>query len=152
MNGNAGLKQLETLSKLKKILKDNNITILSYSSDGNTGHRSYTEMTTKRWDGEMKPILTFSEDRHINDPLHIIKRGRYILLSHNLALLKKKEEEIKLEKMKQILNMQSIYFDNHIYTKMHDFLPIKLFSIENFDNLFMPNYLKKVHIFCHSRF
>lgn len=135
MNGNAGLKQLETLSKLKKILKDNNITILSYSSDGDLGYRSYTEMTTKRWDGEMKPILNFSEDLHINDPLHIIKRGRFRLLSHYPYFIKKGRRGNKIRENETNIKYAKHLFYNHIYTKMHDFLPIKLFSIENFDNL-----------------
>lgn len=142
-NGNAGLQQLETLSKLRKILQNANIAISSTASDGDTGYRKYTEKTINMWNCDRKPVIDFSDSLHLNDPLHLIKRGRYRLLSHKLVLLKRKEEELKIDYMKQILNLPSIVFDNHVYTKMHDVLPIKLFSIKNFDNLLYSELYKE---------
>ena len=87
-----------------------------------------TEQNDNGWfpDDELKNyyIIPLFYWLYTNDPLHIIKRVRYYLLSPNLFQLVKNEDSISKQLIKEFTNLPRIVFDNSPLTKMHDFLPI----------------------------
>ena len=120
---------------LKKKIEKKNFKVVGYSSDGDSGYWDYRNSNIKKWNQMKRPILDDSTVLFSNDPLHILKRGRYRLLSHNLVQLFKYEDQISIQLIKELTNLPDAIFDNSQMTKMHDFLPIRLFTIETLDIL-----------------
>ncbi len=136
-SGKATQKQVETLYTISKKLKQMNFSVYSFASNGDTMYHKLITDNVKRWNCiKERPILNFGKHLYISDPLHIIKRGRYKLLTHNVRLLQKDSEHIQLNStVKEILNLPTEILDRSRIAKMHDDLPIRLFSLENLDLL-----------------
>jgi hypothetical protein len=67
----------------------------------------------------------------VTDPLHMLKRIRYRFLSGDLRVGADERIEIfTITKIKAAVKLPGIIFDNPRITKMHDFLPLQLFSRE----------------------
>lgn len=62
------------------------------------------------------------------DVLHLIKRGIYALLN---MIYSKKDYKNKIEQLKKLFNIPQKVLNNTSYTKMHDILAVKLFSLDN---------------------
>lgn len=71
-----------------------------------------------------RPILDKSTVLYSNDPLHLMKRGRYRLLSHEIVPLFKYDYILNISLIKELTNLPEIIFDDSSVTKMHDFLPL----------------------------
>ena len=136
-SGKATQKQVETLYTISKKLKQMNFSVFSFASDGDPMYHKLITDNVKRWNCiKERPILNFGKHLYISDPLHIIKRGRYKLLTHNVRLLQKDSELIQLNStIKEILNLPTEILDRSRIAKMHDDLPIRLFSLKNLDLL-----------------
>jgi hypothetical protein len=74
---------------------------------------------------------------YLNDVLHILKRGRYRLLNHNfLSDINSDNQFFNKSTIQKKLSLPSVVWDNSYYTKMHDSLPLQLFSLQNSISLF----------------
>ena len=128
----ASTKQANMLETLACLLKENNFSTLIFAADGDNGYYKYVQQTIDKWDRFSRPILNFNDILFSNDVLHLIKRGRYILLSHSIVLMNRNDETIKNDVIMNVLDLPISVFDNSKITKMHDSLPLKLFTIKNF--------------------
>ena len=134
VDGKANETEKNLLIEISARLRLNNFKVISYSADGDSGYQSLIDnnLHSQMID---RPVLDFSTPLFISDPLHLLKRGRYSLLANKLVPLKKTENPIDQKRLKEILNLPSVVFDNSKITKMHDKLPLQLFTIENFFDL-----------------
>ena len=131
-SGKAGKKQSEMLEILSGELKKYNFVSLFFAADGDTGYQKYVTRTVNKWNTGARPILNFEETLFSNDVLHLIKRGRYRYLSHELVMMNKDSQPINKTAVQEVLNLPSSVFDNSKVTKMQDSLPLKLFNLESF--------------------
>ena len=144
INGKATQKQIETLSYIRNIMKNVHINIKGFAFDGDN---AYFILHTKYFNYYIHSLLNSNNIidtirnhlRIISDPLHILKRVRYRLLSEKPILVSFNTDnsiiDIKLIQ-NQLLKCPSVVFNNSKLTKMHDSLPLKLFSINSLKNLF----------------
>lgn len=87
----------------------------------------------------------------VSDPLHILKRARYRLLASKVHVgLTNSSQVIQIDRLEALLNLPSKVFSNERFTKMHDDLPIALFSFETLVTLWEhePVYLPYFLPFC----
>ena len=77
----------------------------------------------------------------ICDPLHMLKRARYMILKKiPLAISIQENTSIFSHTILELqLKIPSIVFNDSPITKMHDILPLTLFSIENLFTLYDNN-------------
>lgn len=95
-SGKAGQKQIDTLFTISKKLNENNFSVFSFASDGDPTYHTLITKNVNRWNSRKeRPINNFVNNLYISDPLHIIKRGRYKLLTRNVRLLQKDSERIQ---------------------------------------------------------
>lgn len=119
------------------------IEILSFTFDGDNAFIGLNEYFFQTYIDKMMKTNMFPTNRMIcvritPDFLHLIKRFRYHLLSnkvHMNCLNDLHFIDIK-EIQKVLINVPEIVFSNLPLTKMHDSLPINLFSLHNFLILF----------------
>ena len=131
-SGKASTNITKTFKKLAAQLKLKNFLTLAYATDGDSAFNQFANKTINRWGMVGRPIIDFSKPMYSNDPLHILKRGRYRLLSNNLVPIFKNDNIINIAEAKAILNLPEVVFYDAKITKMKDSLPIKLFNLENF--------------------
>lgn len=134
-SGKATNDQSSLLPVLKEKVEKKKYKVIGYSSDGDSGYWSYRDQNIAQWNQLKRPILSQKTVLFSNDPLHLLKRARYRLLSHNLVQLFKYEDPISVELIRELTNLPSVIFDNSQMTKMHDSLPIRLFTIESLEVL-----------------
>ena len=108
--------------------------------------RDYMKKYSKKYEQTVKynmSFLNFSEIRAkyvISDPLHLLKRGRYRLISSNVhSGFFAESPIINLSQIQDILNLPSIVFSPLGITKMHDDLAIDLFSFHSLNILINQN-------------
>lgn len=134
-NGKASNLQVKLLNNISKILNDNNLSVSSFSSDGDNGYRELTSEMLQKWNNSIEPNVEFPPPLYTNDPLHIIKRARYRSLSHILYQINRTSPSINISNLESMLNLPSVVFSNSKITKMQDSYPIKLFDLETFFSL-----------------
>ena len=150
VNGSANDQIIDLLFQIKKISKRLNIRIRSFSFDGDPAyiklHQQFYNSYIKGFIKQLKQNIfnLFDFDRHFNcfrvtiDPLHLFKRLRYRLFEciiHSGFSIK--NPIIDMTKLKSILkHLPSVIFSNDEITKMHDLLPLMLFSVHNFRMLY----------------
>ena len=140
--GKANYIQIDLLEKIATKLKFENFTVISYATDGDSGYKSLVNNTIMKWnDYKKRPIIHLEEIIYTNDPLHILKRARYRLLSHQLVLFKKNKNLLNLTNAKSLLNLPKIVFYDAMITKMKDDYPLKLFDITKFSLLYFTEQL-----------
>ena len=148
VNGKANETIVDKLHKIRDILKNRNIVIRSYAFDGDSAykelHNIYYESYISKAIAEHK--INFDRTRKfrvVSDFLHLIKRLRYRLLSAIIhAGFSVDEGIINVDELKLLFGLPDIVWNDEYYTKMHDKLPLKIFSIENFVRLME---VKKYH-------
>ena len=131
-SGKACKKQVDLLYKLKEILQKEKFLVISFAADGDTGYSKLVSKTNSYWKTNQRPVLDLSNTLFASDPLHLMKRGRYRLLSHELFMMEHTDTLIKTSIIQEILNLPFSVFNNCKITKMQDSLPLKLFTITNF--------------------
>ena len=123
--------------KLKRKLEENNFYVDGFAFDGdstyNALHQSFFDKNKK-----IKDNVDFSNFSDVDgtliicDPLHLLKRGRYRLLSNRIHCgFEAASEIVNITWLIENLNIPSIQWSNERFTKMNDELPIKLFSFDN---------------------
>ena len=127
--------QVKMLSHLASLLKSNNFIVKSFAADGDSSYNSLVNQTLSLIRKDTRPIIDLDAPLFSNDPLHLLKRGRYKALSHDIVQLYRTEEPINFTKYKEVLNLPTVVFDNSKLTKMQDSYPLRLFDIANLDLL-----------------
>ena len=153
-NGKANITIVNLLKKIKTILKNKNITIKSFSFDGDNG---YSLLQNEYFNSYINSIikqntilfLRACKTRVGTDFLHLIKRLRYRLFGvdiHCGFLLS--NNSFNIEKLKTIFDkLPHVIWNDEPYTKMHDSLPLILFSPENFLSLLEKRYFTEAAYF-----
>ena len=123
------------LLTIKKELDSKNFKVISLAFDGDT---IYQRLNRNLYDSYSTIIknepnyLNFShisQLRVLSDPLHLLKRGRYRLISSKVhAGLDNYTNIIDVNYLKKIFEYPSCIFSNSRITKMHDSLATALFS------------------------
>ena len=116
-SGKASSIQADMLKKIAVILKAHNFSTMIFAADGDTGYNRYVHQTTVKWDRHSRPILDFNDILFSNDVLHLIKRGRYRLLSHNITLINKKDKKLISMKYNKNLICLILFLMIHCFTK-----------------------------------
>lgn len=139
VNGKANKKIVDMLKYIKDVLKNRNISIMSFAFDGDS---AYSQMHEEYFNSYINSALTKNSIsltktlnfRVISDFLHLIKRLRYRIFGvfiHSGFELSGKF--FNVETLKNLFkNLPNIIWSNESYTKMHDSLPLLLFSPQNF--------------------
>ena len=142
-HGKADSEIINMLFEIKNILHRYRVEIVSFSFDGDKAfkilhqvfYQSYINTVLKS-----NSILNYKIKcvRISPDFLHLGKRFRYRFLSNKLHInFKKNSPFIDIKQIQMILkNVPDIVFNNSPMTKMHDSLPLCLFSLHNFIQLF----------------
>ena len=131
-NGKASKKQIKTLQILEECLRSNDINVVAYASDGDSGYRPLVNETLSEFNkNNNECIINSSKTMYTNDPLHLLKRARYRFLTHNFTFLNSNERNFNFHPLIDILHIPAIVFDNSKITKMQDSFPLKLFTLEN---------------------
>ena len=148
--GKATQEEVETLETLSQLLNENDVKVLGYAMDGDSTYRKlhmtyYEEYQNRiRNDHRFVNFSGISQRMIVSDPLHLLKRARYRLLASNVHVgLTNGSGVIRVERLRELLNLPSKVFSNEKFTKMHDDLPIALFSFETLVTLWEhePTYL-----------
>ena len=155
--GKATQEHVGLLEEISKRLSEHRIMVIGYSMDGDSTYRKlhdrfYTEYEeTVRSDNRFVNFSKISSCLIVSDPLHILKRARYRLLGSIVhAGLTNSTEAIDADALAAVLNLPSKVFSSQKFTKMHDDLPISLFSFESLVHLAdeKPVYLAYFLPFC----
>ena len=142
VNGKASEDIISILQHLRYILKNRNITVRSFAFDGDSAYRDlhleyYHSYIFSCFSNSLN-LNNTRAFRVVSDFLHLIKRLRYRLLSCRLHPgFSKNNPFINISEIKNILSdLPNVIFRNEGFTKMHDRLPLLLFSSENYIKLF----------------
>ena len=137
-NGKADESIIGILNQIKEKVKNRNITILSYAFDGDSAYsklhddylNSYIKTVTKNNMISFSKTLKF---KVVSDFLHIIKRLRYRLFGVCIYCgFKKSDHFFNIDQLIKIFpKLPSIVWCDESFCKMHDSLPLILFSPEN---------------------
>ena len=144
ISGKASTKQIETLHYIREILKNVHITVKGYAFDGDN---TYHTLHSKYFNYYIHMLINSNHIcetikchlRIISDPLHILKRVRYRLLSGKQIIIGFQTENSVIDLnllQSQLIQCPSIVFNNSKITKMHDSLPLTLFSMTSLKRLF----------------
>ena len=134
-NGKANDFIINCLYRIREILHNYRIEVVSFAFDGDQAYRCLHEDFYKTYISNMINLNQFPNKRMtkvrvISDFMHIIKRLR-------VSKFKIQSPFIDISEIKKILkHIPPIVFDNSRITKMHDILPLSLFSLQNFIILF----------------
>lgn len=131
-------REIDLLISIKNILQRDNFNVISLAFDGDTIYQKLHQELNQSYSNIIKNDFTFLNfsklglNLVISYPLHLLKRGRYRLLSsrvhsgitHNTKIL-------NIKKLRNILEYPSIVFSDSVITKMHDSLATQLFSFNS---------------------
>lgn len=153
--GKATGTQIDRLAQIANILEEKGFPVEGIAFDGDTTysnlHREFFESYYQRV--RMDPdFCNFSEIHRrsvISDPLHLLKRARYRLLSSSVhsSFENLSESLISLDRLREELNLPSVVFSQEKYTKMHDSLATQLFSLRNLNILIKKKNLNALAYF-----
>ena len=142
--GKATAHEIDRLSELAGILEEAGFIVEGFAFDGDTTysklHRilfdSYYDTVVQ--DVDFENFSIFSQRSIVSDPLHLIKRARYRLLSANVhgGFANTSESIISVERLREQFDVPSVVFSSEKYTKMQDSLAVQMFSLENLAKLF----------------
>lgn len=139
-NGKAGPDELSLWLALRRRLQKCHFRVVALASDADSGYERLHNLYQKAYlykngrkmrkvDENLRVILM------ISDPLHLLKRLRYRLLqgrtfTSGFSLDAPTWDSSKLQEMSSQLRLPAAVFDNSDATKMHDTLPLALFTPE----------------------
>ena len=136
--------QIDRLATIEQLLTEKGFPVVGIAFDGDT---TYTNLHREFFDAYYERVKmdvdfsNFSEILHqsvISDPLHLLKRARYRLLSSTVhaTFENVSHSVVSLDLLQQQLNLPSVVFSDEKYTKMHDSLATQLFSLRSLATLF----------------
>ena len=143
--GKATAHEIDRLTQLGEILEEHGLRVTGYAFDGDSTYsrlhqnffESYYQNLTS--DTSFKNYSKISAKSIASDPLHLLKRGRYRLLSsrvHGGGFSNTTDSVILVDSLRSQLNLPSVVFSSERFTKMHDKLATRLFSIDTLASLF----------------
>ena len=147
--GKATGHEIDRLDDILRILEENGLHVEGLAFDGDSTysrlHRTFFDSYSNKVaaDTEFRNFSTIAERSIVSDPLHLLKRGRYRLLNSivHANFENTTEGQIDINRLKQQFDLPSVVFSQEKYTKMHDSVGVKLFSMESLVSLFeMRNY------------
>ena len=124
--GKASSREVSRLYDLKKRLADFNLTVVGFAFDGDSAYSKMHERFFHGYSMNVSHDVCFQYDAIetpliISDPLHLLKRARYRLVSKNIDIGMSGEERlINVSRMKQLFDLPANTWSNSLYTKMHD--------------------------------
>ena len=141
--GKANEEIISLLYQIRSILRNYRIEVISFSFDGDNAFKKLNENFFNSYFKRMINLNKLLNERMVTirispDFLHIIKRIRYRLLSNRIHMnFFKNSPFIDIFEIEKLLkDVPKIVFNNLQITKMHDILPLTLFSLHNFIILF----------------
>ena len=143
VSGKADKEIIKLLFYFENVCKNHNITIRNFAFDGDGGYQGLHEIFfqnyfTSLYNRSNAFDIHLHCQRIICDPSHLFKRLRYRLLSNLIHCgFFMNSKTIDVRKLRVVLfYLPSAVFRNDPISKMHDNLPILLFSVENFIRLY----------------
>lgn len=157
-NGKADHEQVCTLNHIRDIVKNQKIVIKGFAFDGDN---AYSQLHIDYFNSYCLNVLnnedSFSKCRKdkcriISDPLHLLKRARYRLLkigngTSMICGFSMDSAVIDLNLIQEYLDLPPVVFSDNQLTKMHDSLPITLFSMRSLFILVSKDYYPGVLYF-----
>lgn len=141
--GKATGTQIDRLESLALVLEEKGFPVVGFGFDGDSTyarlHKEFfdTYFVNCSQDAQFENFSTVSGRLIISDPLHLLKRARYRLLSSSVHgdFENRTESIIEIDKLQAQLDLPSVVFSNEKYTKMHDSLATQLFSFRTLASL-----------------
>ena len=142
--GKATGHEIDRLDEIAQLLEQHGLHVEGVAFDGDSTysrlHRSFFDSYANKvaMDTEFKNFSMIEERSVISDPLHLLKRARYRLLSSlvHSDFENTTEGQVDIDRLKEQLDLPSVVFSVEKYTKMHDSVAVKLFSMESLVSLF----------------
>lgn len=147
--GKASGHEIDRLAQITRQLQDKGLAVEGVAFDGDSTYQqlhriffdSYADTVAS--DIDFKNFSLIAEQSVACDPLHLLKRARYRLLSSRVHanFENTTQGQINISLLMLQLNLPSVVFSNEKYTKMHDGVAVRLFSMETLTSLLqMRNY------------
>ena len=140
--GKATNREIDLLNDISKLLSEDDINIIGFAFDGDNTyfkmHKEYFHPYDKliKSNSHFNNFSTISAKSIISEPLHILKKACYKILSGNIhSGVFKNSDILDLSLLQGNLDFPELAFSNQKFTKMQDFLPIHLFSFKSFITL-----------------
>lgn len=155
--GKATHTEVELLDQISDLLQTEGVRVIGYAMDGDSTYRKLHRKFFIEYEQKIRLNSSFvnfsglSSRLIVSDPLHVLKRARYRLLGSQVHTgLTNSSNQIDIKRLSQILRLPSKVFCNQPFTKMHDDLPVSLFSLDTFVTLAAeePSYLSYFLPFC----
>jgi hypothetical protein len=136
INGKGNESTVTMLEEIAGRLRDTSFSLLGYAFDGDSCFNSLHDGFQRAWEEQLSSgaLSSFFGAQIvlplvISDPLHLLKRIRYRLLSSDFRIgVNGDERDFLISTIQTIAQVPPAVFDNSRMTKMHDSLPLHLFS------------------------
>lgn len=140
--GKATAREIDRLGSLASLLEEFGFPVTGFAFDGDSTylklHRTF--FNSYYLDAALNVSFSFASSGRmiVSDPLHLLKRGRYRLLSSNIhaGFQKTDDSLISVQKIRNNTDLPSLVFSAEKYTKMNDELATRLFSLRTLARLF----------------
>lgn len=141
--GKATGNQIDRLESLAQLLDTKGFPVVGFGFDGDS---TYTRLHKEFFDTYFNVCLNDVQFQNfssvsgrviVSDPLHLLKRARYRLLSSTVHgdFENRTDSVIRIDQLQKQLDLPSVVFSNEKYTKMHDSLATQLFSFRTLASL-----------------
>ena len=141
--GKASGHEIDRLAEITRQLQDKGLAVEGVAFDGDSTYQqlhkiffdSYADTVAS--DSDFKDFSVITEQSVACDPLHLLKRARYRLLSScvHANFENTTEGQINVSLLREQLNLPSVVFSNEKYTKMQDGVAVRLFSMDTLTSL-----------------
>ena len=139
--------QIDRLSELSELLQEHGFPIEGFAFDGDTTYsqlhtiffNEYQQLVSQN--ASIRNLSVIAATSVVSDPLHLLKRARYRLLSSTVhgGFENTTASVISVDSLQSQLDLPSVVFNNEKYTKMHDALATRLFSLTTLSSLLENN-------------
>ena len=142
--GKATSREIDRLAELSDILEEAGLPVKGLAFDGDSTYSKLHRQFFEYYYRNLTSITSFNDYSEIktrtiaSDPLHLLKRARYRLLNSRVhrGFENLTETVVSVEALRDGLDLPSIVFCNERFTKMHDKLATRLFSLDTLVALF----------------
>lgn len=141
--GKATSHEIDRLSELTDMLEESGLHVEGLAFDGDSTyaklHRGFFQSYYNNLssDTSFRNYSLITGRSIVSDPLHLLKRGRYRLLSCRVhaGFENTTDSLISVDALSEQLHLPSVVFSDEKFTKMHDKLATRLFSLETLVSL-----------------
>ena len=141
--GKATAREVDRLGSLASMLEEFGFRVIGFAFDGDiTYSRLHRTFFTSYYSQAALNVsfdnYSSSERMAVSDPLHLLKRGRYRLLSSNVhaGFEKTNDSLISVQRIRNNTDLPSLVFSPEKFAKMNDELATQMFSLRTFAKLF----------------